>query len=517
MPIGRKLNIALARKISLLFGIAVLAVITVTLSFPWLQLNAQNEQAMLWQARRVAGMMYLAVDLRPLDWSKARARLDQIWPDLARELDLPSARCVQLISANAPGPGFQDEAVDRLIHNPNQRYYWRRQDDNQVFRFAMGVRGTDVDEYPDMLRGLIDVTLPMATVQGLWNTVATILAGASGAVLAILVFYVVTQQLVLRPVTSLREVTERVTQGDLEIRAKIETGDEFQSLADTFNDMLAHVQSSQEEQRKINRSLDIKLGELAQTNVALFESNRLKSEFLANVSHELRTPLVSIIGFAELLRDAYDSSAEVDRQRLIRFSEHILTSGRSLLDIINDLLDIAKIEAGRLELHLSDFSIADLCKELIEFIQPLADKREQRLFISVNGQLPPFHNDSGKIKQVLYNLLSNAVKFTPNGGEISLSVAPSGDSMAQITVRDTGPGIPPEQQSAIFEKFHQIDSSKTKEYEGTGLGLAITKELTLMLGGSIELQSADGVGATFIVTLPATVERSQPRPLIRLN
>ncbi|MBI3835826.1 MAG: HAMP domain-containing protein [Planctomycetes bacterium] len=517
MQLGRRFNIALARKISFLFGLAVLAVISVTLCFPWLQMNAQNEQAMLWQARRVAGLVYLAVDLRPQDWGKARARLDHVWPDLARELDLPSTRCVQLVSVSSPGPVFQEEAVDRLIRNPTQRYYWRRQDDSQVFRFAMAVRGADVDEYPDTLRGLIDVTLPIATVQGVWNTVATILAGASGAVLAILVFYVVTQRLVLRPVTTLREVTERVAHGDLEIRAKIETGDEFQRLADTFNDMLAHVRAAQEEQRKINRSLDIKIGELAQSNVALFESNRLKGEFLANVSHELRTPLVSIIGFAELLRDAYNSSTEVDRQRLIRFSEHILTSGRSLLDIINDLLDIAKIEAGRLELHLSDFSIADLCKELIEFVQPLADKREQRLFISLNGQLPQFHNDSGKIKQILYNLLSNAVKFTPNGGEISLSVEPAGEASVHITVRDTGPGIPPEQQIAIFEKFHQVDSSKTKEYEGTGLGLAITKELAHILGGSIALQSADGAGATFIVTLPAFVERPQPRPLIRLN
>lgn len=516
MRVHRWLAISLARKISLLFGAAVLAVITVTLCFPWLQMSALDEQAMLWQARRVATSVYLAVDLRSFDWTRAQAELDRAWPGLVSELDLPSVHRVQLVPVNSPGPGFQSDAMERLLRNPSQRYYWRRQDDNRVFRFAMAIRGANVDPYPDALRGLIDVSLPINTAQGVWNTVATVLAGASGAVLAILVFYVVTQRIVLGPLNVLRAVADRVASGDLEVRANIASGDEFQTLSDAMNNMIVHLRAAQEEQRKINRSLDIKLGELAETNVALYESNRLKGEFLANVSHELRTPLVSIIGFAELLRDAYSGEA-VDGKRLARFSEHILTSGRSLLEIINDLLDMAKMEAGKLELHLSDFSIADLCADLGEFVRPLADKREQNLQVKIGSDLPQFHSDSGKIKQILYNLLSNAVKFTPLKGSIWLSVEHADDDRVNITVRDSGPGIDEMQHQTIFEKFHQVDSSKTKEHEGTGLGLAITRELTAMLGGNIAVQSRPGDGAAFVVTLPTHVDRPAARPPIRLN
>jgi signal transduction histidine kinase len=382
-----------------------------------------------------------------------------------------------------------------------------------LFRFAMAIRGTNVDAHPDVLRGIIDVVLPIPQDEGVWNSVVTVLAGASGAVLAILAFYMITQRIVLSPVTTLRKVAEQVATGDLGVRSTIRTGDEFEELSDTFNDMLAHLTAAQEVQRNINRSLDIKLGQLAEANVALYESNRLKSEFLANVTHELRTPLVSIIGFAELLRDAAQTP-EVDPKRLGRYSENILTSGRSLLEIINDLLDLAKIEAGKLELHVSEFSIAELCRDLIDFVRPLADKRNQTLETRLADDLPRCRSDSGKIKQILYNLLSNAVKFTPTGGAISLSVDRDGDLFVRLVVRDTGPGIAESQRQAIFEKFHQLDSSQTREHAGTGLGLAITKELVQMLGGTIELESTAGEGASFMVKLPILTERATPRPPI---
>ena len=273
--------------------------------------------------------------------------------------------------------------------------------------------------------------------------------------------------------------------------------------------MLAHLDAAQEEQRRTNRSLDIKLGELAETNVALYESNRIKTEFLANVTHELRTPLVSIIGFAELLRDAWESG-EPDRKRLRRYSENILTSGRSLLDIINDLLDLAKIEAGKLQLHLSEFSLHELCEEMIDFIRPLCDKRNQQIIHDIAADLPAFHSDSGKIKQVLYNLLSNAIKFTPTGGTVSFRAQHGDDGTARLEVSDTGPGISPEQCTIIFEKFRQLDSSTTREHEGTGLGLSITRELVHMLGGTISVQSEPGKGATFAVLIPASANQHAP-------
>ncbi len=492
---------------SLLFGAAVLATIVATLTFPWLQMQKQAEQALLLRAEHVASAAYEAVVLRSPDWRAAQAQLRRRWPALTRELGLP-ASMPQLVavdpgfkSAASVGPGFLRDAVLELTDQSDQRYYWRIQNDGALFRLAMAVRGIETDRHPSALRGLIDVRLAVPRGGGLWNFVVTVLAGAAGAVLAILMFYIVVQRLVLSSVNALRHVAEKVTQGDIEVRSSIDSGDEFQQLSDAFNDMLAHLRAAQEEQRKINRSLDIKLGELAETNVALYEANRFKSDFLSNVTHELRTPLASIIGFAELLRDAWESP-DVDRQRLARYSDNILTSGRSLLDIINDLLDLAKIEAGKMELHLSDFSVADLSRDLMDFVRPLADKRNQSLDLELNGHLPSINSDSGKVKQILYNLLSNAIKFTPTGGSIRLAVEVGSDNRVTMAVSDTGPGIAEDKRSAIFEKFRQLDSSRTREHEGTGLGLAITHELVHILGGTIELESVVGQGATFTIHLP---------------
>ncbi len=504
----RGLRMSLARKISLLFGAAVLLTIAVTLFFPWLHMAALNEQATLLQAKRVASTAFQAVDLREPNWESSKAQLRQRWPLLARELGLPLQRPQLVRDVAGMAPGFRRDAIERLRAHPEQRYYWRSQDHGRWFRFAMAVRGIEADRHPQILRGIIDVRLPTPQAPGVWSTVITLLAGASGAVLAILVFYMVSQRLLLSPVRQLQQVAEKVTTGDIAVRPSIRSGDEFEDLSEAFADMLTHVRKAQDEQEKINRSLDIRLGQLGETNVALYESNRLKSEFLANVTHELRTPLVSIIGFAELLRDASERP-EDERKRLVRYAENILTSGRSLLEIINDLLDLAKIEAGKLPLHLTEFSMATLCTDLVDFVRPLADKRNQDLDLTIADNTPPCHNDSGKVKQILYNLLSNAIKFTPTGGSVSLTLERIDDQHVRMVVKDTGPGIPEEQQERIFEKFRQLDSSRTREFEGTGLGLAITKELVAVLGGSIAVESVEEQGSRFIVELPATV-RTRP-------
>ncbi len=516
MPRRIRFRMSLARRISLLFGAAALLTIAATLLFPWLHMTALHEQSLLWQAKRLATAAYLTADLRRGDWKMAEMELAKAWPDLEQELGRSTLHQPHLIPLGSEGPGFQRDAVERLVRNPGQQYFWRIQNEGRQFRFAMAVRGSDIDPHPDALRGIIDVALPMLPDEGAWSSVVTILAGASGGILAIIAFYMITQRIVLSPVTTLRKTAERVARGDIDVRSTIRTGDEFEELSEAFNHMLTHLNAAQEAQRKINRSLDVKLGELAEANVALYESNRLKSEFLSNVTHELRTPLVSIIGFAELLRDAAQMP-EKDGKRLGRYSENILTSGRSLLDIINDLLDLAKIEAGKLELHVSDFSIAELSRDLIDFVRPLADKRQQSLELRLADDLPRCRSDSGKIKQILYNLLSNAVKFTPPSGAISLSVDRDGDQQVRLIVRDNGPGIAESQRQVIFEKFHQLDSSETREHAGTGLGLAITKDLVQMLGGTIELESREGEGASFIVRLPIRTEQATPRGPISLT
>jgi len=248
--------------------------------------------------------------------------------------------------------------------------------------------------------------------------------------------------------------------------------------------------------------LDLRLGELAEANVSLYETNRIKNEFLANVSHELRTPLNSIIGFAELL-------GQTDDERRRRHATHILTSARMLLGIINDLLEVAKVEAGRAQVHIERVSVRDLCETLGQLVRPMADKKHLALEVDLAEDLPVMATDARKVQQILYNLLSNAVKFTPADGKVTLSArpVPAGESSLRresvvLTVADTGPGIAAADQERIFEKFHRLDDSMTREHSGAGLGLAIVKELTKLLGGRLKLESESGHGASFTVLLP---------------
>jgi signal transduction histidine kinase len=346
-----------------------------------------------------------------------------------------------------------------------------------------------------------------------WNKAAIVAAAVLAGVLAVLVFYLITTKLILSPVKQLKGLARQVAGGDLEARSELKTGDEFEELAVAFNEMLASLDESQEELRRTNISLDTRLGELAEANVALFEANKLKSEFLANVSHELRTPLTSIIGFAELLRD-HPAGQE---DRISRYVGNILGSGRMLLDLINDLLDLAKIEAGKLEVRISQVKLADICSDLVDFIRPLADKKQLDLVLDLPEEPPEIESDAGKIQQILYNLMSNAVKFTPARGRVRLAVDITEAGLVRIAVSDSGPGIPEEQRPDIFEKFRQIDASVTREHGGTGLGLAISKELTAMLGGTISVTSKAGEGATFTIELPKKAPVQNGRPLIRLT
>ncbi|HEY3244080.1 MAG TPA: HAMP domain-containing sensor histidine kinase [Phycisphaerae bacterium] len=532
-------SISLAAKCRYLFGAAVIFIIAVAYYVPWTRVSSLANEVYSKEAQRIALAARLPMD--ETNWEESQKRLNDQWPEYARMAGLRGA-APRLVSINSiprsmlrEKRGFEAESIDTFERDPTRSYTYKIQDDGRTFRLAWPVRSMLPDARPAALLGIIDVTMPIdrkLQELGWWNLAAFLLSGAVAGMLAILVFYLITQKLILSPVRDLRGVAEQVAAGDLEVRSGIATGDEFEELAESFNDMLAHLKATQDELRTINRSLDVRLGELAETNVALFESNRLKSEFLANVSHELRTPLVSIIGFAELLRDAAENPS-VDRRRWVRYAENILVSGRMLLDIINDLLDLAKIEAGRLELHLSEFPLRDVCESMLDFIRPLADKKNLALEVALDDDLPRLRSDSGKIKQILYNLLSNAVKFTPPGGRVGLAAgavreailapadqrAPAGSDglRVELTVWDTGPGISREDQAVIFEKFRQLDASKTREYGGTGLGLAITRELTAMLGGAVRVESELGVGSRFTVTLPLEAPQDSRRPLLALT
>ena len=361
------------------------------------------------------------------------------------------------------------------------------------------------------LVALIRVDLPYQTDENqlLLNRIVIVVSGMLGGTLAIIVFYLITSRLILQPVRVLKNTAEKVSQGDLNIRSAISTGDEFQQLSETFNTMLTTLSSSQRQLEETNRSLDTRVGELAQSNVDLYEANRLKSEFLTNVSHELRTPLNAIIGFAELLVDRVKEPKEQ------RYVENILTSAKQLLDLINDLLDLAKIEAGKLILREEMVNVADVCGAMQNFMRPLAGKKNIEISAELEGGLPLIATDPGRFQQILYNFVSNAIKFTPNDGRVVISarkdeLAEDGTPRAvRVSVTDTGPGISPENQKYIFEKFRQGDGSVTRQHSGTGLGLAISRELAQMLGARIELESALTRGTTFSLIMPVISARGR--------
>src|SRR5207247_9789137 len=204
---------------------------------------------------------------------------------------------------------------------------------------------------------------------------------------------------------------------ELNVRTEIQTGDEFEDLSHAFNRMLRNLVSMQDRLRKVNSDLDRKVDELAQANMALYESNRLKSDFLATMSHELRTPLNSILGFSDVL---LGTDSLQDKQ--LRWVGNIRTSGEQLLNLINDILDLAKIEAGKMQVQVEEFSIRDVCEGLLNLFRPLAEEKNIELKEQIATDIPLLRQDPGKVQQILSNLLSNAIKFTPEGGRVLLKV-----------------------------------------------------------------------------------------------
>jgi len=329
--------------------------------------------------------------------------------------------------------------------------------------------------------------------------------------LAMVASYAIVRYVIVKPLRHLRDVSDAISRGNTKLRADIHTGDEFEELAAAFNRMLRHLTDVQEEIRQVNANLDGKVDELAQANMRLYELNMLKSDFLATMSHELRTPLNSILGFSEVLGsiDALD-----DKQK--RYVQNIQKSGKTLLEMINDVLDLAKIESGKMETRLTDFRITQVVMAQCDMARPLTERKNIDLDTHVDDELPPLHQDQARVQQVLNNLLSNAIKFTPEGGRITVTVRRDESAFLVLAVSDTGVGIAEEDQQVIFEKFRQGRTAMpggdamTREYSGSGLGLSIVKELCKLLGGEIAVHSELGKGSTFTVRLPWVLE-DQPR------
>jgi len=279
------------------------------------------------------------------------------------------------------------------------------------------------------------------------------------------------------PVQQMEERLEQIAADDFTQAIHVPNRDELGGLAANLNRVSA---------------------ELGQLNEELEAANRHKSEFLANMSHELRTPLNAVIGFSEVLQERMFGELN---EKQAEYVQDILISGRHLLSLINDILDLSKVEAGRMELELAPFHLPSTLESALTLLRERATRHGVTLGLEVDEHLDDFVADERKVRQVVLNLLSNAVKFTPEGGRVEVRALLE-DSFVRISVTDTGAGIAPEDQAKIFEAFSQVGTDQARKHEGTGLGLTLTRRFVELHGGEISVESTVGKGSTFAFTLP---------------
>jgi signal transduction histidine kinase/DNA-binding response OmpR family regulator len=321
-------------------------------------------------------------------------------------------------------------------------------------------------------------------------TVVVLLSLLVGLVLASML-----QHVISRPIRELAELEGRVSrEKDFSIRAKKESEDEVGTLIDGFNEMLVQIQERD--------------AALTVAKEAAEQANRTKSSFLANMSHELRTPLNAIIGYSEMLQEEAEDLGNLD---FVPDLQKIHGAGKHLLALINDILDLSKIEAGKMELFLETFDVRPVVEEVKATIHPLIEKNTNTLVVNCPPDIGHMHADVTRVRQVLFNLLSNASKFTEQG-TVTLDVvrdeAPGGDWLT-FRVADTGIGMTPEQLGRLFQAFTQADASTSRRYGGTGLGLVICRRFCQMMGGDVSVTSTEGEGSVFTVRLPARVSRKK--------
>ena len=400
------------------------------------------------------------------------------------ELDLSRLSAVEAVLAGEEGTmkGYTDELGRQVLgsYTPIRELGW-----GVVIQRPLA----DIDAEVGQLRTTI-----------LWVTIA-------GVFLAVLAGALVARQ-IAKPIGQLASASERVAQGDLSTPVDVKSSNEVGVLAHSFNQMIVSLKKSRDElqqwgeelERRVHErtaELEQRSQELADTNVSLEEMSRHKSQFLANMSHELRTPLNSIIGYTKLMLDGLDGDVNEEQRKDLHT---VYTNSKYLLELINGLLDLSKIEAGKVVLSYQTFSISELLAGVIPSMEQLAREKGLTLTYSVAPDIDHLYADKAKTKQVLINILGNAVKFT-NEGSIKLDVAESdGDFIFSVT--DTGIGIKEKDLEAIFDSFRQVGPAQIAGYEGTGLGLAISKQFVEMQGGRIWADSELGKGSTFTLTLP---------------
>ncbi|MCX7920210.1 MAG: ATP-binding protein [bacterium] len=327
------------------------------------------------------------------------------------------------------------------------------------------------------------------------GVVSSILIAAAVAVAVSVTTSIIFARYLTKPLEELRQGAEQIAAGKLDVRLPITSSDELSQVAVAFNSMAEQLQKSYAE---LEQKVKERTAALEYANLRLRKADRLKSEFVANMSHELRTPLNSILGFAELLKE--QAYGPLNEQQSL-YINNIVTSGKHLLALINDILDLAKVDAGKIELHPEPLPLVQLLDEVQAIVRSLAKKKNIQIQREIAPEITSVTVDHSRFKQIMYNLLSNAIKFTPENGTISIFVQLASNAV-QIAVQDTGIGIAKEDQERIFNEFEQVDGSRARKYEGTGLGLALTKRLVELHGGKIWVESELGKGSTFIFTIP---------------
>lgn len=309
--------------------------------------------------------------------------------------------------------------------------------------------------------------------------------GLTSVGLALLLGYAVSRSLI-GPIMKIHDLLSHISSGDFSHRIKVPNRDELGDLAEHLNRM-------NEELKGLYKQIEM--------------ASNYKSEFLANVSHELRTPLNVIIGYSEML---LEEAEDKDQEDFIPDLKKILTSGNHLLTIISDILDLSKIEAGKLELTPETFNVEGMVRNVVSTVEPLARKYENTLEINCDDNLGQMHADLTRVRQMLFNLLSNACKFTERGIITLHTARDSGNyhDWLNISVKDTGIGMTEEQMTKLFQPFSQVEEQASKKSDGTGLGLVITKQFCNMMGGKITVNSKYGSGSTFTLLLPLDIHHA---------
>lgn len=463
-------------------------------------------------------------EARPLDPREVGKGVSDLFADLSRS-QVKQTHLAVRNEKNEPDE-FERLALEAFAADPNRSEIWERvtlPDGSPAFRYMMAMRAEqscltchggpigemDKTGHPKEglqegdLAGAISVILPMREALHLARAESirmAVLVLALAALTLGLIWFLLWRQ-VSNPLAQLAEVATSIGMGQFRVKPEdmkaLRANRETAVVAEAFEQMSGRLQELYE---GLEQTVTERTAELREANRELERASRHMSEFLTMVSHEFRTPLTSIITFTELLLGD-ERLKPRQRENLV----DVLESSQHLLDMINDLLDLSRLEAGRVKLFKEVLDVQDLIRDVARTVHPLTEKKGIELGVEPALELPLVHADGLRVTQILMNLMGNAIKFTPEGGRIRVT-ARAANEMVEVAVSDTGIGIAPEEQSLIFEAFRQAGRHRP---EGSGLGLALARSLVELHGGRISVESRLGEGATFTFTLPIWSEQGR--------